>query len=98
VRVEAANARQALELVGRHEVLLIDTPGWTDKATLALAKRATFMVIPTGPNPTYQLAPTVRLLHGLRSEGIELWRLGVVLARFSAAVRPSAASRARRRK
>ena len=72
VRVEAANPRQALERVGRHDYLLVDTPGWTDKTTLSLAKKATFMIIPTGPNATYELAPTVRLLHGLRAEGIEL--------------------------
>ncbi|MBS0244377.1 MAG: ParA family protein [Proteobacteria bacterium] len=83
VRVEALNARQALEMVGRHDVLIVDTPGSMDKSTLSLAKRCTFMVIPTGPNPTYELRPTVELLHGLRAEGIELWRLGVVLSRFS---------------
>ena len=83
IHVEAANPRQALEMVGRRDYLLVDTPGWTDKTTLSLAKRATFIVIPTGPNATYELAPTVRLLHGLRAEGIELWRMGVVLSRFS---------------
>jgi chromosome partitioning protein len=88
VRVEVASPRQALEMVGRFDVLLVDTPGWTDKGTLALAKKSTFMVIPTGPNPTYDLAPTVRLLHGLRGEGIEAWRLGVVLSRFSADEEP----------
>jgi chromosome partitioning protein len=88
VRVEATSARQALEMVGRCDVLVVDTPGWTDKSTLALARKSTFMVIPTGPNPTYELAPTVRLLHGLRAEGIEVWRLGVVLSRFSADENP----------
>jgi chromosome partitioning protein len=83
IRVQAADVRQALEMVGRCDVLVVDAPGWTDRGTLALAKRATFMVIPTGPNPTYDLAPTVRLLHGLRAEGIEAWRLGVALSRFS---------------
>jgi cellulose biosynthesis protein BcsQ len=83
VRVEAMNARQALESVGRHDILIVDTPGTMDKSTLSLAKRCTFMVIPTGPNPTYELKPTVELLHGLREEGVELWRLGVVLSRFS---------------
>lgn len=83
IRVEAANARQALEMIGRCDVLIVDTPGWTDKTTLSLARKATLMVIPTGPNPTYDLAPTVRLLHGLRQEGIEPWRLGIVLSRFS---------------
>ena len=83
IRVEAVSARQALEMVGRCDVLVVDTPGWTDKSTLALAKKSTFMVIPTGPNPTYELAPTVRLLHGFRAEGIEPWRLGVVFSRFS---------------
>lgn len=84
IRVEAGNPRQALEMVGRCEVLIVDTPGWTDKSTLALAKRSTFMVIPTSPNPTYDLAATVRLLHGLKAEGIESWRMGVVLSRFAA--------------
>ena len=83
VRVEAASARQALEMVGRCDVLVVDTPGWTDKSTLALARKSTFMVIPTGPIATYELAPTVRLLHGLRAEGLEAWRLGVVLSHFS---------------
>jgi len=89
IRVESASARQALEMAGRCEVLVVDTPGWTDKGTLALAKKSTFMVIPTGPNPTYELAPTVRLLHGLRAEGIEAWRVGVVLSRFSADAKPA---------
>jgi chromosome partitioning protein len=88
VRVEALNARQALEMVGRHDVLIVDTPGAMDKSTLSLAKKSTFMVIPTGPNPTYELAPTVELLHGLREEGIELWRMGVVLSRFSTEKEP----------
>lgn len=84
IRVEAASAREALEMIGRCEVLVVDTPGLTDKSTLQLARKSTFMVIPTGPNPTYELAATVQLLHALRSEGIDLWRLGVVLTRFSA--------------
>lgn len=84
VRVEGMSARQALELAGRHDVVVVDTPGWVDRSTLALAQRASFMVIPTGPNPTFELAPTIRLLHGLRAEGIELWRLGVVLSRVQA--------------
>ncbi|MFX8778236.1 hypothetical protein ABTM50_20480, partial [Acinetobacter baumannii] len=78
------NVRQALEMVGRPDILIVDTPGFTDKSTLSLATRATFMVIPTGPNPTYELAPTIELLHSLREAGIELWRLGIVLSRFSA--------------
>jgi chromosome partitioning protein len=84
IRVEMATPRRALEMVGRCDVLVVDTPGWTDKNTLALAKQSTLMVIPTGPNPTYDLEATVRLLHGLRHEGIEAWRLGVVLSRFRA--------------
>jgi hypothetical protein len=74
-------------MIGRCDVLVVDTPGWTDKSTLALARRSTLMVIPTGPNPTYELEPTVRLLHGLKREGIEAWRLGVVLSRFRADAR-----------
>ena len=88
MRVETGSARHALEFVGRCDVLVVDTPGWTDKGTLALAKKSTFMVIPTGPNPTFDLAATVRLLHGLRAEGIESWRLGVVFSRFSVDEKP----------
>ncbi|MFM9587361.1 hypothetical protein, partial [Streptomyces caniscabiei] len=44
---------------------------------------ADFIVIPAGPNPTYELTPTIKLLHGLRAEGIEPWRMGVALSRFS---------------
>ncbi|MBS0251087.1 MAG: ParA family protein [Proteobacteria bacterium] len=83
VRVQPANTREALEMVGRCDVLVVDTPGWNDKGTLLLARKSTFMVIPTGPSPTFDLAPTVKLLHGLRAEGIETWRMGVVLSRFS---------------
>lgn len=90
IRVEPGNARQAIEMKGRCEVLVVDTPGWTDRSTLLLAKKATFMVIPAGPNPTYDLEPTVRLLHGLRKEGIEAWRMGVALTRFSADEKTSA--------
>src|SRR5690349_12728175 len=39
IRVEMATPRRALEMVGRCDVLVLDTPGWTDKNTLALAKR-----------------------------------------------------------
>jgi len=76
-------ARQAMEQAGRYDVLVIDAPGWTDRNTLALARCSTFMVIQTGPNPTYELSATVRLLHGLKAEGVEAWRMGVVLSRFS---------------
>ena len=84
VRVEAASPREALEMLGRCDILVVDTPGWTDRSTLQLARKSTFMVIPTGPNPTFELAETVKLLHGLSAEGIDLWRLGIVLSRFSA--------------
>jgi hypothetical protein len=88
VRVETLNARQALEMVGRHEVLIVDTPGSMDKSTLSFAKKRTFMVVPTGRNPTCDLRPTVELLNGIREEGVELWRLGVVLSRFSTGRQP----------
>ncbi|MFA5957818.1 hypothetical protein [Hyphomicrobium sp.] len=83
IRVQSTNTREALEMVGRCEVLVVDTPGWNDKGTLLLARKSTFMVIPTGPNPTFELASTVKLLHGLRAEGIETWRMGIVFSRFS---------------
>jgi len=75
------------EFINRCDVLVVDTPGWTDRSTLGLAVFSTYIVIPCGPNPTFELEPTVRLLHGLTSERVDRWRLGVVLSRFH----PSAA-------
>ena len=80
--VMAATPRRVIEMVGRYDFLVVDTPSWTDKNTLALAKAATFMVIPSGPNPSFDLEPTVRLLHGFHKEVLEVWRYGVALSRF----------------
>ncbi len=84
VRAERMTARRVPEFINRCDVLVVDTPGWADRSTLNLASFATYIVIPCGPNPTFDIEPTVRLLHGLTSEHIERWRLGVVLSRFHA--------------
>jgi cellulose biosynthesis protein BcsQ len=82
IRAERMTARRVPEFVDRCDVLVVDTPGWMDRSTLGLAAFATYIVIPCGPNPTFDLEPTVRLLHGLTGEKVERWRLGVVLSRF----------------
>jgi hypothetical protein len=55
----------------------------------AILRKSSFLAIPTGPNPTYEFAPTAQLLHELPSEGIEVQRLAVVLSRFSADPKPA---------
>lgn len=82
VRAEVATPRVAYEMVGRSDVLVIDTPGWADRETLKLAQWSTFCVIPSSANRVDDLYETVRLLHSLKKEGIEDWRVGVALNRL----------------
>ena len=79
VRAEVATPRVAYDMVGRSDVLVIDTPGWADRETLKLARWSTFCVIPSRANRVDDLYETVRLLHALKKEGIEDWRFGVAL-------------------
>jgi len=74
-----ATPRVAYDMVGRSDVLVIDTPGWTDAQTMKMAKWSTFCVIPSRANRMDDLRETVHLLHALKKEGIEEWRFGVAL-------------------
>ena len=85
ITVKVATARYALDLTGRADVLVIDTPGWTDRESLKIAHRATFCVVPSRANRMDDLSETVRFLHVLKAEGIEHWRFGVALNALRAA-------------
>ena len=85
IRVEVATPRLAWDMKDRSDVLVIDTPGWTDLETLKVARWSTFCVIPSRANRMDDLSETVRLLHALKKNGIEDWRFGVALNALRAA-------------
>jgi cellulose biosynthesis protein BcsQ len=79
IRAEVVTPRVAFDLRDRTDVLVIDTPGWTDRESIKLAHWSTFCVIPSRANRMDDLSETVRLLHALRAEGLPDWRFGVAL-------------------
>lgn len=79
IRAEVATMRLAFDMADQSDVLVIDTPGWTDKQTLHLARWSTYCVIPSRANRMDDLSETVRLLYALKNDGIEDWRFGVAL-------------------
>ena len=85
IRVEVATPRLAFDMVDRSDVLVIDAPGWADRESLKMARWSTFCVIPSRANRMDDLSETVRLLHALKAEGIQDWRLGVALNALRAA-------------
>ncbi len=85
IRVEVATPRVAYDMADRSDVLIIDTPGWTDRESLKMAGWSTFCVIPSRANRMDDLSETVRLLHALKADGIADWRFGVALNALRAA-------------
>jgi cellulose biosynthesis protein BcsQ len=85
IRAEIATPRLAYDMVDRSDVLVIDAPGWADRESLKMARWSTFCVIPSRANRMDDLSETVRLLHALKAEGIQDWRLGVALNALRAA-------------
>jgi len=85
IRVELATPRLAWEMRDRANLLVIDTPGWTDQETLKMARWSTFCVIPSRANRMDDLSEAVRLMHALRANGIEDWRFAVALNALRAA-------------
>ncbi len=79
IRAEVATPRLAYDMADRVNVLIIDAPGWADRETLKMAAWSTFCVIPSRANRMDDLSETVRLLHALKTQGIEDWRFGVAL-------------------
>ena len=96
IRAEVATARLAYDLADQADVLVIDTPGWTNKQTLFVARWSTFCVVPSRANRMDDLSETVRLLYALRRHGLEDWRYGVALnaLRSSSAKQDDEAARA----
>ena len=85
IRAEVVTPRVAYDMADRADVLVIDTPGWTDREMLKMASWSTFCVIPSRANRMDDLSETVRLLHALKAHGIEDWRFGVALNALRAA-------------
>jgi chromosome partitioning protein len=85
IRVEVATPRLAWEMRDRANLLVIDTPGWTDQETLKMARWSTFCVIPSRANRMDDLSEVVRLMHALKANGIEDWRFAVALNALRAA-------------
>jgi chromosome partitioning protein len=71
-------------LVGQSDMLVVDTGGWVDQLSVQIAKRATYIVMPCGPNLLDDVRATVTLAHKLTLENVLPWRFGIVLSRFRA--------------
>lgn len=82
VPVEAFDtAKRALEVVGAYDLLVIDGPARTSKATLEIARAADLIVQPTGASAD-DLRPAVREFHALRQAGISPEKLAFALNRI----------------
>lgn len=71
---------EALAAAEDHELLIIDTPGNTTRATLDIARKSHLVVQPTGPSLD-DLDPAILLFHELVEAGIPRARLLMVLCR-----------------
>ena len=82
IAVEAFDtAKRALEVTGAYELLIIDGPARTSKATLEIARAADLIVQPTGASAD-DLRPAVREFHALRQAGIPARKLTFALNRI----------------
>ena len=82
VAVEAFDtAKRALAVAGAYELLVIDGPARTSKATLEIARAADLIVQPTGASAD-DLRPAVREFHALRQAGISAKKLTFALNRI----------------
>ena len=82
VPVEAFDtAKRALEVVGIYDLLVIDGPARTSKATLEIARAADLVVQPTGASAD-DLRPAVREFHALQQAGISSEKLVFALNRI----------------
>jgi chromosome partitioning protein len=71
----------ALAASGKSDLVILDTPGRVDASTLAIAKNAHLIVLPTGPSVD-DLHPTVLLFHELVQAGIAKSRIVAALCRI----------------
>jgi chromosome partitioning protein len=82
VAVEAFDtAKRALEIADSYDLLVIDGPARTSKATLEIARAADLVVQPTGASVD-DLRPAVREFHALRQGGITTDKLTFALNRI----------------
>ena len=84
----AAQAIQACGISG--ELLIIDAPAGTSKATLEIAKHADLIVQPSGAGID-DLDPAIILFHELMREGVSVDRLVLALCRVATQVEENAA-------
>jgi chromosome partitioning protein len=82
VAVEAfRTAEQALAVANGYDLLVIDGPARTSKATLEIARAADLVVQPTGASVD-DLRPAVREFHALQQAGIPTGKLAFALVRI----------------
>lgn len=74
-------AEQALTISKDYDLLVIDGPARTSKATLEIARAADLVVQPTGASAD-DLRPAVREFHALRQAGIPAEKLAFALVRI----------------
>ncbi len=74
------DAAEAIDGATGCDLLILDTPGGVHTGTLAIARAADLVVIPTGPSLD-DLHPTVLLLHELAGAGIPKAQLAAALCR-----------------
>jgi chromosome partitioning protein len=84
IPVELMPPRGVTDAARRCEMLVVDTPAWTRRNTVAMAPVATYIVIPTGPNVSAEILETIELARALVAAGIPAWQFGIVLNRFDA--------------
>ena len=76
--------------LGRVDLLLLDGPARADRDTLALARAADLLILPSGASLD-DLRPAVRVGHSLTRHGIPAARLLYVLTRISTEAEAEAA-------
>jgi chromosome partitioning protein len=82
VAVEAfKTADQALAVADAYDLLIIDGPARTSKATLEIARLADLVVQPTGPSAD-DLRPAIREFHALVQAGVPVGKLVFALNRI----------------
>ena len=78
--VPYATAAEAVLAGGDVELLIIDMPARTNRATLEVARRSNLVVQPTGPSAD-DLRPAILTFHELVKEGIPKDRLAMAICR-----------------
>lgn len=79
-----STADKALEVAAQYDLLVLDGPARTSKATLAIAERADLVVQPTGPSLD-DLQPAVLTFHELVKSGVPKERLAFAVTRVGTA-------------